>query len=153
MRSLVSVGTVAVLIAGCANGESKRTIAAKVDEAPASQASSPPSRGPEHPHSNFDSIPSAYHGVYDGSLEACARPSIERLTVSARELRFHESAGSVRSVAFGGTGAIAVEADYEGEGERWRSLRILSLAEDGAKLTVKGEGARLDRVRCPAGTR
>ena len=148
MRSLSITGAVAALLVGCASGESGQAVADKADEQPAHVHSSS-SDTPVHAHSHVDSIPAAYHGVYDISLEACGRPSTDRLTVSARELRFHESVGSVRSVGFGGTGAIAVVADYEGEGERWRSLRILSLAENGARLTIKGEGGSLDRVRCP----
>lgn len=157
MRSLWLTGTVATLLAGCAGGESGQTPVGKAGETSASHAAShgashahsPSSDTPLHPHTSVESIPAAYRGVYDGSLEACARPSDQRLTISARELRFHESVGTVRSVAWGGTGAIAVEADYEGEGERWRNLRILSLAENGARLTIKGEGASLTRVRCP----
>jgi hypothetical protein len=159
MRSLTLLGTVALLISGCASGESGQTNGGKADEAPAAHADhgdhagSPSPRGPEHPHSFSPSIPAPYHGVYDSSLEACARPSIERLTVSARELRFHESIGAVRSVAYGGSGAIAVEADYEGEGQRWRNLRILKLSDNDSRLTVQGDGDRLERVRCPQGTR
>jgi uncharacterized protein YceK len=153
MRSLWLTGTVAALLGGCASVESGQTVAVKADEAPASHDHSPASDTPLHPHTQVDSIPAAYRGVYDISLEACGRPSDGRLTVSARELRFHESIGSVRSVAYGGTGAIAVEADYQGEGERWRGLRILSLTENGAKLTLKGEGTSLNRVRCPEGVR
>ena len=153
MRSLCLTGMVTLLLAGCASGESGKTLAGKADEPPAAHAHSSSSDTPQHAHSHVDSIPAAYLGVYDGSLEACARPSVERVTVSGRELRFHESVGTVRSVAWGGTGAIAVEADYEGEGERWRSLRILSLAENGARLTIKGEGTALVRVRCPKGAR
>ena len=153
MRSLALVGVVAALVAGCAGKEGKPAAAATADGSHAHHAAPPAAGGPQHAHSFSAEIPAAYHGVYDGSLEACARPSDQRLTVSARELRFHESIGSVRSVAWGGTGAIAVEADYEGEGERWRNLRILSLAENGARLTVKGEGDSLVRVRCPKGAR
>jgi hypothetical protein len=152
MRSLCLTGTFAALLAGCASGESARTPAKTID-APASAAASPPPAAPGHGHDQSDSIPAAYHGVYDASLEACTRPSDGRLTVSVRELRFHESIGSVRAVTNGGYGAIAVEADFEGEGERWRSLRILSLTDNGARLTVKGEGSSLDRVRCPKGVR
>jgi hypothetical protein len=144
---------VAVLLAGCAMDESGRSGEGKAAAAPASHTASPPASGPQHPHSIATSIPAAYHGVYDRSPEACARPSADRLTVSARELRFHESIGSVRSVAYGGSGAIAVEADYEGEGQRWRNLRILTLAGNGASLTVHGEGSSFVRVRCPAGRR
>jgi hypothetical protein len=159
MRSLFLIGTVAVLISGCASGDSGQTNGGKADEAHAAHDAhaghgGPPSpRGPEHPHSFNDSIPAPYHGVYDASLEACARPSIDRLTISARELRFHESLGAVRSVAYGGLGAIAVEADYEGEGQRWRNLRILKLSDNDTRLTVQGDGGRLERVRCPQRTR
>lgn len=153
MRSLWMLGTIGVLLSGCVSEKGGRTAETKTVEAAASNKTSSLPPGPQHPHDHSDSIPAAFHGVYDGSLEGCARPSIERLTVSARELRFHESSGAVRSVAYGGSDAIAVEADYEGEGERWRSLRILALAENGTRLTVKGEGTRLERVRCPNGAR
>jgi len=95
------------------------------------------------------SIPSAFHGVYDSSPEACTRPSDGRLTVAARELRFHESIGSVRSVTRSSSGALRAEADFQGEGERWRSSRELRLSKDGAKLSVSGDGTSFDRVRCP----
>jgi hypothetical protein len=153
MRSLALVGTVAALLAGCANKESGPAVAGKADESHAHHAAPSPAEGPQHPHSFSDNVPTAYHGVYEGSLQACARPSDQRLTVSAQQLRFHDRIGSVRNVAFGGTGAIAVEADYEGEGERGRSLRILRLIDNGTRLNVKGEGDSVDRVRCPAGTR
>jgi hypothetical protein len=153
MRSSCLTGTVAVLLAGCASGQSGQAPAGAAGEGHASHAAGAPADTQIHPHTHLDSIPAAYHGVYEGSLQACARPSDRRLTVSARELRFHESVGSVRSVGFGGSDAIAVEADYKGEGQSWRSLRILKLAENGAKLSVKGEGESLDRVRCPAGAR
>lgn len=155
MRSLALVVTVSALLAGCAGGESGGSgpaVAGKADD-PHAHHAAPPAEGPQHPHSFSETIPAAYHGVFEGSLQACSRPSDQRLTVSARELRFHDRVGSVRNAAFGGTGAIAVEADYEGEGERGRSLRILRLFENGAKLNVKGEGGSLDRVRCPAGAR
>ena len=153
MRLMALLGTVAVLIAGCASGESGQAPAGKVDEGHAPHAHAPSSDTPTHAHTHLENMPAAYQGVYDVSLEACARPSDGRLTISARELRFHESVGTVRSVGYGGPGAISVEADYEGEGERWRNLRILSLGDNGAKLTIKGEGDSLERVRCPQGAR
>jgi hypothetical protein len=98
-------------------------------------------------------IPAAFHGIYDRSIDSCARPSQDRLTVSARELRFHESIGIVRSVNSGPSDSIRVEADYQGEGESWRAVRELRLSNGGGTLTVGGDGTRLDRVRCPAGER
>lgn len=96
-----------------------------------------------------DSIPAAFHGVYDATAEGCAGPSDGRLAVTARELRFHESVGSVRRVASQSPASIRVEADYQGEGERWRSSRELRLSREGAKLTISGDGTSFDRIRCP----
>lgn len=154
MRSLVLVVTVAALLAGCAGGENVESgpaVAAKAEDSHAHHSSPPSAEGPQHPHSTSETVPTAYLGVFESSLEACGRPSDQRLTISERQLRFHDRIGSVRNVGFGGAGAIAVEADYDGE--RGRSLRILRLFDNGTKLNVKGEGASLDRVRCPAGTR
>ncbi|HYW16565.1 MAG TPA: hypothetical protein VE891_10500 [Allosphingosinicella sp.] len=153
MRSLWLTVSISALLAGCAGGESGQTPAVTAGEGQAAHVHGAPGDTAIRPHMHLTSIPAAFHGVYDRSLEACARPSDQRLTVSARELRFHESVGSVRSIGYGGSDAIAVEADYEGEGRRWRNLRILKLAENGARLSVKGDGDSLDRVRCPAGAR
>jgi hypothetical protein len=76
-----------------------------------------------------------------------------RLTVSATELRFHESIGTVRQAAVTGLDSVTVEADYQGEGESWRSIRELRLSDGGATLTVSGDGTKLVRVRCPAAAR
>ncbi len=95
-------------------------------------------------------IPAAFQGVYDSDREGCGRPSEYRLTVAARELRFHESIGAVRSVAVDGPDLIRVTADYQGEGESWTNVRTLRLADGGATLTITGEGISLTRVRCPA---
>lgn len=92
-------------------------------------------------------IPEAFHGSYDRNEENCARPSEYRLTVDAGELRFHESIGKVRSVKVMEAGRIEVLADYQGEGETWQNVRTLEL--DGKRLTISGEGTKIDRVRCP----
>jgi hypothetical protein len=68
--------------------------------------------------------------------------------VSAGELRFHESIGTVRGVAVEGPDRISVDADYQGEGESWRATQ--RLVRDGDRLTISGDGTSLERVRCPA---
>lgn len=143
----------ALSIAGCDRpdagpGANQAAAPPAVAEAPANagEAAPPP------PPAIGKAIPAAFLGVYDASLEACGKPSDRRLAVSATALRFHESIGTVREVTDAGAGAIRVEADYEGEGESWRSLRELRLDDGGAKLTVSGDGTSLVRVRCPAGT-
>lgn len=153
MRAFWLMGTVAVLLAGCATSKSGETGEGQVAQGSASQAASPAPPASGHVHVQSDSIPAAFHGVYDESLQACTRPGVQRLTVSARELRFHESVGAVRAVTSAGSVAIQVEADYVGEGERWRSLLVLALAEGGARLRVSGTGTPFDRVRCPKGAR
>lgn len=93
-------------------------------------------------------IPPAFHGVYDASREACTRPSEYRLTVTARELRFHESIGVVRKVIAEGADAVRIAADFQGEGESWRAVQQLRLADDGSTLAVSGPGTDLIRRRC-----
>lgn len=149
----------AVAIAGCGrpapeqNGNIQVPAAATtevpVDRSAPANASEPP----PPPPATGKTIPATLLGVYDVSLDACGRSSDGRLTVSSTELRFHESIGTVREVTADGPDAVTVEADYQGEGESWRSVRELRLSDGGAILTVSGDGTRLDRVRCPEGTR
>jgi hypothetical protein len=94
-------------------------------------------------------LPASFHGIYDASREACAASSQERLRVEGGELRFHESSGKVVTVTAHGPRRLSVVADYQGEGESWRSTRELELSDDGATLTISGDGTRLVRVRCP----
>lgn len=94
-------------------------------------------------------IPPAFQGRYDASLAACSAPSDARLEVAAGELRFHESIGTVRKVTIAAPDRVSVTADYQGEGESWRSVRELRLSDGGAALTVSGDGTSLARRRCP----
>ena len=154
MRGIGLLTAAAVILGGCSSRQvTANEAAGNVAAPPLSNPAEPTAAEPSSPQTGAirDAIPAAFHGVYDGSLEACARPSDQRLTVSAGELRFHESIGSVRKVAPGPSGAIRVEADYQGEGESWRSSRDLLLSEDGSKLTIGGDGTSLVRVRCAQG--
>jgi hypothetical protein len=158
MRANRLLAAAALLLAGCAPEEQTQgnsgNAAAAAPAAPAAvpTPSSPaPAPKPATEPARKDAIPAAFHGVYDSSVEACGRPSDGRLTVSADELRFHESIGSVRSVVPSRSGAIRVEADYRGEGESWRSGRDLLLSADGSKLTIGGDGTSMVRTRCPDG--
>ena len=120
------------------------------DPAPPAAVAPPAASPAEGPGATASAaaIPAAFHGVYDQSRENCARPSQYRLTVSAGELKFHESIGAVRSVAVEGPNAISVDADYQGEGESWRTTQ--RLVRDGDRLTISGDGTTTVRVRCPS---
>jgi hypothetical protein len=98
-------------------------------------------------------IPDPILGDFDASREDCGRSSDARLTVTPDELRFHESIGTVRKVTPAGPETLSVEADYQGEGESWRSVRELRLGAGGSTLTVSGDGTRMVRVRCPEAAR
>jgi hypothetical protein len=120
------------------------------DPAPPAAGAPPaaaPAEGPAAPASTA-AIPAAFHGVYDQSREDCARPSEYRLTVTAGELKFHESIGTVRGVAVEGPDSLSVDADYQGEGESWRTTQ--RLVRDGDRLTISGDGNATVRVRCPS---
>jgi hypothetical protein len=95
-----------------------------------------------------ESIPEAFRGDYDDREENCGKGGEGSLVVSAGELRFHESIGTVRRVRIEAPNRIEILADYQGEGESWQNLRTLAL--DGKRLTISGEGTQLVRVRCPA---
>lgn len=157
MRANVLVAVAALLLAACGPGQNSAEIggneAAAAPAAPSRPKSAALPSLPEPKRAEEKSIPAAFHGVYDASAQACGRPGDGRLTVMARELRFHESIGSVRAVTSRSAGLIRVEADYQGEGEKWRNSHELRLSGDGAKLTVSGEGMSFDRVRCVEGGR
>ena len=140
----------AALIAGCGRPGADRTgnesASPPTGQSATANASEPAPTAP----ATGKTIPATLLGVYDASIEACGRPSDTRLTVSPTELRFHESIGTVGKVTAAGAGAVRVEADYQGEGERWRSVRELRLGDGGQSLRISGEGTSLVRVRCPA---
>lgn len=157
MRANRVLAAAALLLAGCGPGERAadngvNETAAEPD-APAGPKSVAAPAPPRPKRYEENSIPAVFHGVYDGSTEACGRPSDGRLAVTANELRFHESIGSVREVTLESADLIRVEADYQGEGEAWRNSHALRLSKDGAKLRISGDGTSFDRVRCAEGGR
>lgn len=160
MRAFTGLSALAAaLVGGCgsaqADREANRPVApAGAAEAPV-QASEPPPppTPPPAPPATGKTIPANLLGTYDASIQDCGRPSDGRLTVSATELRFHESLGTVREVTAAGADSVRVEADYQGEGERWRNTHELRRADGGASLTVSGDGTSFTRVRCPAEAR
>ena len=155
MRGTAVLPALALLAAGCGPRQAEQSANTAAGppaaaQAPADADEPPP---PPPPPATGKTIPASLLGVYDASIEACGKPSDGRLTVSPTELRFHESIGTVREVKAAGPGAVAVEADYQGEGESWRTVRELKLGDGGRTLVVSGDGSRFERVRCPAAAR
>lgn len=113
-------------------------------------ASAPPPGEPA-PEESADTprIPAAYVGRWGKDIAACRNPasSIEGLTISPRELRFHESLGIPTRVERRDADTIAVTSAYEGEGMEWTATQTLRLG-DGDRLIVTARGENFQRVRC-----
>jgi hypothetical protein len=154
MRLLVLLAA-AALAACTAPDETNRAAAdAKTNETAAVPSATPPApvsdaKAMAPAAADALTIPTAFQGRYDGSLAACAQPSDARLEIRLGEMRFHESIGTVRKVAIAAPDRVSVTADYQGEGERWQSVRELRLSDGGATLVVSGDGTSLMRRRCP----
>jgi hypothetical protein len=154
----------AILIGGCGQrhggNESEANLAAAAPAAPAPAPSENRSAAPAAPKApgpfvpeRGTTIPAPFLGVYDRTVASCSGPSQERTTITPSELRFHETIGKVRSVLLRRENELEVDANYQGEGEYWRSNRLLTLSQGGARLVIDSDGdsPALLRVRCPAG--
>ena len=96
-------------------------------------------------------IPARWHGDWAADEAGCREPDahIEGLTVSADELRFHESIAVPRRVDRLDADSIRVESDYDGEGRQWTATQVLRLSDGDAALQVDGpDGASMTRIRC-----
>ena len=112
-------------------------------------ASAPPPREPvPEETAQVPRIPAAYIGRWGKDRAACRNPasSIEGLTISPRELRFHESLGVPTRVERKTADTIAVTSSYEGEGQQWTATQTLQIVGD--RLTVTSRGEAFTRVRC-----
>jgi len=151
MRAIMALTAAVGILAGCGQADEAGTrIANENGKAEAASASNGSIAPPSHPEpARADAIPPAFHGVYDQSAEACGRPSEYRMTVLPGEVRFHESIGTVRSVAVDSASAVSVAADFQGEGESWRAVHRLELRDGGSRLTMTADDTIVERVRCP----
>lgn len=93
-------------------------------------------------------IPANFHGKWDESAEACGRSSIMTLTVSANELRFHESIGEINKVTPEGENTVTVSGPFDGEGQQWEGTMKLEVSPDGNTLTATNNGTATPRVKC-----
>ena len=102
-------------------------------------------------------IPAAYHGRWASDAEHCAAEAgaaTDLIEITAKELKFYESVGTLDSVT-GSTGdRFRGHFDFTGEGQEWQRDVVLDL-RDGGKILVRrefGEGASpepFDYTRCP----
>jgi hypothetical protein len=145
-----------VLLAGCGQVANETAPADNVVGAPLNGAAAPvqassAANGQEEKQGVVRVlIPDQYLGTYDRDVAACASAgSEERLEITQEALRFHESIGEVRGFRPGDDGSILVEADFQGEGERWRNSLRLRRGAGGTLVVTQPDGSSLARIPCP----
>lgn len=124
------------------------------DQGPFRGCAAPPGYRPPDPAPEPapTTIPARFVGLWAADEAGCRVPpaSIEWLRVTPDALRFHESLGAVRAIRPRGDGAVELQLDFEGEGQRWKATRTLRRVGD--VLTVGGDGlAPFSRTRCVTG--
>ncbi len=95
------------------------------------------------------SIPASLQGQWAGMSERCGdRAADLELTIQPGRLIFHESVGTVQSVAEGDEGGVRVTAAFTGEGQSWTRTLDLRPSPDGGRLTIINDGNATTRKRC-----
>jgi hypothetical protein len=163
---LFGAAAVAMLIGGCGprqggnEPEANRAAPAPTAPAPAPTENSSAALAAPKATAAFvpvrgTTIPAPFVGVYDRNAASCSGPSEDRVTITPSELRFHETIGKVQGTLLRLENELEVDAKYQGEGEFWRSNRLMSLTQGGARLDIIGDHTSrgLQVYRCPAGTR
>ena len=102
---------------------------------------------PADQKTSFNTIPVAYHGVWDATTGWCAAESDARLEISETKLGFYESVGTVIEVGKQGDG-IKVTVAMEGEGEKWEDSYIFVLEDDKLNTLQVETNSDFERKRC-----
>ncbi|WP_294267256.1 hypothetical protein [uncultured Sphingomonas sp.] len=95
-------------------------------------------------------IPVEWQGVWAGR-DGCARSATMRLRVAPDRLIFYEAEGLASEIERRAPREIALKLAMSGEGEAWDRRAVLTLSEDGERLTRTEAG--MDAVtytRCAA---
>lgn len=95
------------------------------------------------------SIPTRFQGLWMGNLKQCGSLNDTKLEITAKELHFYESHGSVRSIRTEGKSELSLVADFSGEGEKWRQSLRFRLSSDQKRLTDITDNPPFVRYRCP----
>ena len=154
MRAAVAWAALGLaLLAGCGDGRDLPDTGAEnvilpPEASPATNAANASAAaGPSAAAEAPTDIPEAYRGEWNADLTACGSGlSDSRLRIGARSLAFHESAAEVRRVERVDARTIRVEADFQGEGERWSRTVQFRLSPEGDRLVMDDFARR----RCPA---
>lgn len=97
-------------------------------------------------------IPSKFHGEWNENLTDCGTGNNESsLTITATEMHFYESDGTVRGAFMRGAYEILIVLDMSGLGNSWMTSFQYTLAGNGQYLSSRNDdGTLFVRYRCPA---
>lgn len=160
MKPVLSTLALAVLLCGCNaadDGTDDRTAIEDArddasigtpppgDPGAASDQPPPPADDDAGDVGDDAEVPERFRGDWAADAAACdTRGHASRLHIGEEEIRFHESAGPIVSVAENGD-ELTVLARLTGEGETRDASYAFTLSGDGATLT---DGNGFSRVRC-----
>ncbi|MBB5697482.1 hypothetical protein [Sphingomonas yantingensis] len=151
-----------LLLAACgsAGDDSESNLSVAVPEAsPTSEPVTEPAETPAPEPSPMETpaatgaltaIPVEWQGVWAGR-DGCARSATMRLSVVPDRLVFYEAEGVASEIERRAPREIALKLAMSGEGEAWERRAVLTLSEDGERLTRAEAG--MDAVtytRCAA---
>lgn len=117
---------------------------------PAADVTPPADARPDDgmPPADGTTVPVRFQGTYATDAAACGAPSHEsHLTIGADNIAFHESSGTITSVASDAEDLTMV-AILTGEGETREATYRFRLSADGSTLTDMTSGPGMVRQRC-----
>jgi hypothetical protein len=102
----------------------------------------------EVPAADAITVPARFVGEWAIDAAACTSPGHEsQLGIATDRIAFHESSGTIQSVA-GDDSNLTVVARLTGEGETREATYRFRLSADGRTLTDIGSGTGMARQRC-----
>lgn len=145
MRPRILAAATLLSLAACSGDGPAESDANVVAPAPAGNESEPAGQ-------TLSAIPEPFQGRWDFALDSCGDAASEgELTISGDSLEYYESVARVVGVTGQSPSAIAVQAEFSGEGQSWRERIGYALNADGDRLTTTAEdGSESVRMRCPS---
>ena len=98
---------------------------------------------PNAPPAETDGIPAAMHGrwgLVPGDCTSTRGDAKGLLTISASELKFYESLGTLDTIEESAPTRIRASFDFEGEGMAWERDVVLDVQDQGATLIRREYG-------------
>jgi hypothetical protein len=152
-RHLIPALAIAIAAAGCSAERTPADASAAVSPTTADASVPPASETPappvdDVPVADGTTVPARFLGEWAIDAAACTSPGHEsQLSIGADRIAFHESSGTIQSVA-SDDADLTVVAQLTGEGETREATYRFRLSGDGNTLTDISSGTGMARQRC-----